>query len=152
MGEYLGQAQADLRQVGGDRRQLLATVLKRHVDQAAGIDHVIRGIEDAARLHLVGDIGAGELVVGRAGHRRATQLVHRLGVEHTTQAAGREDVARCGEEGIGSHRLGAQLLDGQLHTAAVQVADQQLGTRCMELFGQGVAHVAETLHGDAQAF
>ncbi len=48
--------------------------------------------------------------------------------------------------------MGAELLDGQLHPAGIEVADQQLGADRRQLLGQCVADVAEPLHRDPQAF
>ncbi|VFT04547.1 Uncharacterised protein [Pseudomonas aeruginosa] len=47
---------------------------------------------------------------------------------------------------------GHELLDGQLHPAGIEVADQQLGADRRQLLGQCVTDVAEPLHRDPQAF
>lgn len=64
MGENFGQARADIGQVRGNGRQLRATVLEGHVDQAPGVDHVVRCVEDAAPFQLVGDLQVGQLCAG----------------------------------------------------------------------------------------
>lgn len=151
MGEDLGKAQADLRQVGGDHRQFLVMVLERHVDQPSGIDHVVRSVEDATPLQLVGDLQVGQLVVGRTGHCRTAQLRHAAAIEHRTQATGREDVARGAEQGVVGHRMRAQLFHGQLDLAGVDVADQQFGASGMQLLGQGITDIAQALDRHPQA-
>ena len=46
VGEDFGEARADVRQVCGDGGQLGAGVFEGDVDQAAGVDHVVRGVEE----------------------------------------------------------------------------------------------------------
>ena len=45
------------------------------VQDAAGVDHVVGRVEDAALVQAVGERGVGELVVGRAGDDAAAQLL-----------------------------------------------------------------------------
>ena len=45
-----------------------------------------------------------------------------------------------------------QLLDGQLHTPGIKVADQQFDASGMQRFGQGEADIAQALNGDPQSF
>ncbi len=151
VGEDFRQARADVRQVRSDIAQFCAVVPEGDVDQAAGIDHVVRGVEDAAPFQLVGDVQVGQLRAGRAGDGGAAQLADALAVEHRAEAAGREDVAGGAEQGIVGDGVRAQLLHGQLHLAVVDVAHQQLGTGRVQLFGQGVANVAQALDRHAQA-
>ncbi|MNZ49171.1 hypothetical protein D3C78_669320 [compost metagenome] len=75
-----------------------------------------------------------------------------MAVEYTAQPAGREDVARCAEQGVVGNRMGAELLHGQLHLAVIDVTDQQFGTGGVQLFGQCVPDIAQALDGHAQAF
>ena len=151
MGEHLGQPAGDPRQVRGNVGERPALMGQRHVDQPAGIDDVVRGIENAAAFQLIGHLQAGQLVVGRTGHRRAAQLHHALPGQDRAQAARREDIAGRTHQCFGGHRLRVELLHRQLHPALVVIADQQLGTRRMQLFGQGIADIAQPLHRHPQA-
>jgi hypothetical protein len=45
-----------------------------------------------------------------------------------------------------------ELLHRQAHLPGIQVTDQQLGTRRMQLLGQRVTHIAQALHRHPQAF
>ena len=152
VGEDFGQARADVRQVRGDGRQFGAAVLEGDVDQATGVDHIVRGVEDAAPFQLVGDLQVGQLRTGGTGHGGATQLADAVAIEHGAKAAGREDVAGGAEQGVIGDRVCAELLHGQLHFALVDVADQQFGAGGMQLFGEGVTDVAQALDRHAQAF
>lgn len=64
VGEDFREACADIRQVRGDIRQLRAVVLQRDVDQAAGIDHIVGRIENAAPFQLIGNVQVGQLRAG----------------------------------------------------------------------------------------
>lgn len=152
VGEDFRQARADFRQVRGDIGQVCAVVLEGDVDQTAGIDHVVGGVEDAASFQLVGNVQVGQLRAGRAGHGGAAQLADALAVEHGAEAAGREDVAGGAEQGVVGDGMRAQLLHGQLHFAVVDITDQQLGTGRVQLFGEGEADVAQALDRHTQAF
>jgi len=152
VGEDFSQARADVGQVRGDGRQFGTAVLEGDVDQAAGVDHVVRGVEDAAAFELVGHLQVGQLRTGGTGDGGAAELADALAVEHCAQAAGREDVARGAEQGVVGDRVRAELFHGQLHLAVVDVADQQFGAGGVQLFGQGEAHVAQALDSYAQAF
>ena len=123
-----------------------------HVDQPSGIEHVIRRVENPASFQLIGHLRAGQLIIGRSSHRSATQMGNRLRIQHTTQAAGRENVARRGKQRIAGYRVRPQLLDSQLHTPGIEVAHQQFRARGMQRFGQGEADIAQALNGDSQPF
>ncbi|MNP09119.1 hypothetical protein D3C76_1012110 [compost metagenome] len=77
---------------------------------------------------------------------------HAVAVKHPTQAARRQNVARRAKQCIVGYRVRTELLHRQLDLAVVDVADQQLGTGGVQLFGQGKTDVAQALDGDAQAF
>lgn len=146
------QAGANVRQVRGDGGQFGATVLEGDVDQAAGVDHVVGGVEDAPCFQLIGVVQVGQLRAGGTGDGGAAQLADALAVEYGAQAAGGQDVAGGAEQCIVGDGVRAQLLHGQLHLAMVDVAHQQLGTCGVQLLGQRVTDVAQALHGHAQAF
>ena len=152
MGEDFSEACTDVGQVRGDAGQFRAAVLEGDVDQPAGVDHVVGGVEDPAPFQLIGDLQVGQLRTGRTGHGRAPQLADTLAIEHGAQAARGEDIAGSAEQGVIGNRVRAQLLHGQLHLAVIDIAHQQFGAGGMQLFGQGKTDVAQALHRHAQAF
>src|SRR4051794_13629053 len=63
-----------------------------HLDHAAGVDHVVGRVEDAAFLEELLDARVGELVVGTAGDHLGAQGGHGVVVERAAEGAGRVDV------------------------------------------------------------
>ncbi|MNY22816.1 hypothetical protein D3C86_1564560 [compost metagenome] len=127
-------------------------MLERHVNQSAGVYHVIRCVQDAATFQLVGNIQMGQLIVRRTGHCRAAQLRHAVAVEHPAQTAWRKNIARRAEQCVVGDGVSPELLHCQLHLAVIDIADQQFGPGSVQLFCQGITNVAQALNGNAQAF
>ena len=90
-------------------------VVARHqlvvdVDQAAGVDDEVGGVEDAAVVEGAAvPLLLGELVVGGPGHHLAPQPGDRLLVQGGAQGAGGEDVAGDLEDLPGGDDLRPQL-------------------------------------------
>src|SRR4051794_29107271 len=72
---------------------VVAGELLRDVDEAAGVDGVVGGVDDVAAHELMIDGVRFELVVGGAGHRPAAQTSNRRRRDRATQRTGGEDVA-----------------------------------------------------------
>jgi len=123
--------------------------LQRHVHHATGVDCIVRRIQDAARMQLVADFQARQLVVGGAADDLRLDPRQRVGVDRTFQRA------RC--EHVGVHLVdlirldcfGAEIADRAINQRAVQVGDVQLGTAVAQQLHQFHADVAQALHGDA---
>src|SRR5215217_1985644 len=90
---------------------VVALQLVGHVDKAAGVYDVVRGVEYATFRDRLAVARVGEHVVGATGDDVAAQLWYARVVENRAESARGEDVARDGKDLIGLDRLGAELLD-----------------------------------------
>src|SRR5215218_2906435 len=90
---------------------VVALQLVGHVDKAAGVYDIVRGVEYAAFGETLAVARLAEHVVGAPCDDAAAQLRYGLIVEDGTEGARGEDVARDGQDLIWLDRLGAELLD-----------------------------------------
>src|SRR5215204_3425293 len=90
---------------------VVAFQLVGHVDKAAGVYDVVRGVEYAAFGEILAVARLGEHVVGATCDDAAAQLRYGLIVEDGAEGARGEDVASDGQDLVWLDRLGAELLD-----------------------------------------
>src|SRR4029078_12894945 len=110
--------------------------LASHVDDAAAVDNVVGGIEDAALEQLHAGRGVGQLVVGAAGDHPGADARQGVEADRAAQGAGGEDVVVGVEDGAGGDDLG---VGGGGHAAqglGVDVGQHQLRAGRMQLLGQ----------------
>src|SRR5215212_11790055 len=131
---------------------VVALQLVGHVDQAASVYDIVRGVEYAACGEILAVARFGEHVVGAPGDDAAAQLRYGRVVENGAEGARGEDVAGDGQDLIGLDLLGAELLDRTLYGRLVHVGDDQVRTLLVQQTTQVVADVPDALHGDDPAF
>src|SRR6185369_10139954 len=73
---------------------------------------------------------------------------HRFVVDDAAQRARGEDIRLDAEDAVVLHRLRAEVFDDALHFPAIDVGDDELRARLMELLAQVRADVPEALDGD----
>ena len=87
-----------------------AEIFERHADDPAGIDHIIRRVEDATLGQRLAVVGAGELIVRRTCDDRAVEPGDALIVENRAERIGAENLARVPIDRIVRDRLAAKLV------------------------------------------
>src|SRR5215208_1533031 len=107
---------------------VVALQLVGHVDKAAGVYDIVRGVEYAACGEILAMARCGEHVVGAPCDDAAAQLRYGLVVENGAKGARGEDVARDGQDLVGLDRLGAELLDHAFQGRFVHVRHDQVRT------------------------
>src|SRR2546421_5791845 len=127
-----------------------AVVLACDADDAAGIDHVVRGIEDAGRLQRLAILALRQLVVRGPGDDARAQPRDRLRGQHRAQRTRGEHVDLLGEHLLDRHGPGAELLAHPLHRRRAHVGDAQLRARPRQQAAQVVAHATHALNGDGE--
>src|SRR3989449_529430 len=83
------------------------------VHDPAGVDDVVRRVENAALLEAPGVGRVFQLIIGAARDRATAQLGDRLAVEHAAQRARREDVALYLQDFVGLDPPGLELAPRQ---------------------------------------
>ena len=121
-----------------------------HIDDAAGVDEEVRGVDDAPAVEFLA-VGVGrQLVVGAAGDDAAAQASDGVGVDDAPQGAGGEYVA-VGIVNVGDvHYLYAQRA-GPLLGGGADVGGDDAGVVIQQVLRGVGCHLAETLHGDGAA-
>ena len=71
-------------------------ILARHIDDAAGIDHVVGCIKDARVCQPLPVLRAAQLVVGAPGNDPGLDSRDRFLVQNSPECAGRENVGKDG--------------------------------------------------------
>ncbi len=122
--------------------------LEAHVDDAAGVDDVVRGVRDAALQQLAAVAGLLEDVVGAAGDDLALELREGAIVHRRAEGAGGVDVHLLSVDRVGLADARAELLGGRLHAGPVHVADHEVAARLHEAPPEVEPHVADALDGD----
>src|SRR5918997_5442867 len=122
-----------------------------HVDKAAGVYDVVRGVEYATLGETLAVPRLAEYVVGAPRDDAAAQLRYGRVVEDGAEGAGGEDVARDGQDLIRLHRLGAELLDHAFQSRLVHIGHDQVSTSLVQKTAQVVADVSGALHGNDPA-
>src|SRR5579885_337517 len=125
---------------------VVAVDLERDVHHAAGIDRVIRRVEDAAFFHLVADGVGGELIVRRAADDLALQARQRGFVDRAAERTGAVDVGVDVVDLVGADRRAAVFVDGAPHQVGVDVGDEHLGAVFAQQLDEFHADVAGALH------
>src|SRR3546814_3588912 len=110
--EDLQQRVVDLGDVGEGFGRVEAGALVADEDDAAGVDHVVRRIEDAALAQRLAVARLGKLVVGGAGDDLRLDLGQRGVVDGGAERAGRVDIDSGGGDGIRRHDVGVELAPG----------------------------------------
>ena len=147
-GEELPQRVADPREVLLELRLVPALVLEAdQLDDAAGIDHVVGRVEDAALPEPLGILGLGELVVRAAGDRPARKAGDGFDVERAADGARRVDLHLGLERVLGRNRFAA----GRSGPRLVDVADEHVRAGVCQLSRDNRAHGARALNEDAAA-
>ena len=131
---------------------VVADELLEDVDQAAGVDHEIGGVEDPATLDF-GAVagGVGELVVGAAGDRFRLEARQGVVVEDRAEGAGGEDVALDVVDRFRSDDLDAQLA-GLGDGAGVDIAADEPRPFVLQVAGEIAADATESLDGHRACF
>src|ERR1700694_3853499 len=127
-----------------------AVILARNADDAAGIDHVVRRVQDPGRLQRLAILSLRQLVVRSSGDDARAQPRDRLRIEHRAQRARGQHVDVLGEHVLDRHRCGPKLLAHPLHDGRTHVGDAQLRALGGQQAAQVVAHTARALHGDGE--
>ena len=95
------------------------------VDDAAGVDDVVGGVEDAASDEGFGVVGGVQLVVGAAGDDAALEAGNGVGVEDAAEGVGGEDVAVDVVDFVGGDGAGAEGF-GSLEGVGEDVGDDEV--------------------------
>ena len=117
-------------------RRATADALVVNIDDAAGIDGVIRRVEMVATLQLDADSRRCQLVVRGTGDYRRTQTLQGFGVEDAAHGARRENIHVEPVNILWAHRVSAELFHRLLHIGVEDVAHPQLGSGLLEMPGQ----------------
>src|SRR5690606_6074825 len=127
-----------------------AADLVGHLDHAAGVDHVVGSVEDAALRELLLHTGVGELVVRGTAHDLGAQQGDGVVVQRAAERAGGQhvDVRRHQRVPVGDHLDLGVALPHALHGAFAHVADHDLGAVLDQVVHQPVADLAHTLDAD----
>ncbi len=115
------------------------------VDDAAGIDGVIRCPELVAPLQLDADLGRGQLVVGGPGDHWCAQHLQRLFVKDAAHGAGGEHIDVEAVDVLRTNHVGVQFIHGLLHVGVEDVCHPQFGTGRLEMACQAQADMADAL-------
>jgi hypothetical protein len=127
---------------------VVADQLVVDVDQAAGVDHVVRSVEDSPIVQLLAVAVLLELVVGGAGHDPAAELGDGLVVDHRPQGAGGHDIALDLQDLVDRHDLDAELLAGSRVRLGIDIGAEHLGPLVAQEPRQVEADAAQPLDGD----
>jgi hypothetical protein len=120
------------------------------VDDSARARDVVRHPDDVALVQQVGDIGGGELVVGRPDHGTAAQLRHGLPGQDGAEGRRDQDVHVRGEDVVGRPPDRAELV-ADLPFAGVDVRQCEGGAFFGEEAGEAGADAAQSDHGELAA-
>ena len=101
-----------------------------------------------ALLELVAVALLEQLVVRRAGDDLDLELRNRLVVDDRAERARREDVGLHAVDLVGADGTRAELVDDALHALGVDVGDDELRARLVQLLREVVADVPAALHRD----
>ncbi len=125
-----------------------------HLDDAAGVHHVVRRVEDATVGQVLLDAGVGQLVVGRAADHLRGQRRYGLVVQRAAEGARRVHVqARRADQRPGVRRhlhLRVPAAD-PLDRFGAHIRDHDLRAVLEEVFDEVVAHLADARDADLAA-
>ena len=119
--EDLRQGRADAFDMRLELGGAAAGALVADIDDAAGVDRVIRRIQAFAATQGLGQAGIGQLVVGGAGDDRRAQRFEGLWVDDGAEGAGGEDVDVEAVDIVLADRRGAELGDRALHVGGLDI-------------------------------
>ena len=127
---------------------VVAFEFDRDVHQAAGVDRVVGGVDDAAAFQFVAALVGGELVVGRTAHDLELEAGDGLLVDGGTQRGRRVNIGVDVVDFLGAHGFAAHV-DGGLDGFFVDVGDEDLGVFLAQQLDELHADVPHALHGVA---
>src|SRR5262252_8853910 len=150
--EDLSEACRNGLDVGDDLRLARpAVVLARDADDAAGIDDVVRCVEDASGLQRRPVLILRQLVVGGSRDDAGPQARNRPRIEHRPERARGEHIDIESKHLLRWHGVRGELLAGPIHGGAVDVGDEQLGALCRQQSAEMASDSAEALDRDLHA-
>src|SRR5207302_10462636 len=140
----------DPRRLGPRSGLRVALDLVRDLDEAAGVDDVVGGVEDPALLELLLDARVRQLVVGRTADDLRLQDAHDVVGQRTAQSARRVDVHGLGLDVVDPHDVDLRV--EHPHTVdrvAVDVGHHHRGAVLEQMLDEVVTDLADA--GDAHA-
>src|SRR5690348_5453838 len=119
------------------------------VDHAARVGDVVWRVENVALLELFTVTLFEQLIVRRAGDDLDLELRDRLVVDDRTERAGGEDVRLHAVDLLGRDGTSAELVGDSLHALGIDVRDDELRARLVQLFSKVITDMPAALerHG-----
>src|SRR6267143_1348968 len=127
-----------------------AVILARDADDAAGIDHVVRAVEDPGRLQRLNVLSLRQLVVRGSGDDARAQARDRLHIEHRSQRTRGQHVDVLGQHVLDRHGSCPELRAHPLHGGRTHVGNAQLRALGSQQPAKVVAHTTHALYGDGE--
>ena len=150
--EDLAKRSVDRLHAGLGPLGVIALELVGHVDQPAGVDHVVGRVHDAGSCQRFSVLGPLELVVGRARHDPALQLGDRVVPDDAAHGAGSEDVAFLGVDLVGLGRVHPEIPDRPRDRVDVHVGHDHAGLSFFhQQLDEVIAHLPDALDGHPPA-
>ena len=118
------------------------------IDDAAGIDDIVRSIEDAALQQLQAVAFLGKLVIGRTGDDAGFKSRNGLVVEDRAKSARGKHIDRLNENVRAGDSGGTQIFHCGLHLFGVDITDPEFGSGRNQMLGEPIANVAQPLYRD----
>src|SRR5262249_48446392 len=148
--EDLREARRDALDVLDYLRLGAAVVFARDTDDAAGVDHVVRRVQDAGGAQRLAVLAERQLVVGRARDHRHAQPRDRAGGEDCAERARRQYVGLFLEHLRGGNRRRLELIGHALDRARYHIRDLEARARGREHPAQVITDAARALHRDRE--
>ncbi len=118
------------------------------LDDAAGVDYIVRCIEDAAGSEFCSMARVRQLIVGRSGNDAGMNIANRAVVDRAAKGAGRKHINVYGMNVMSVDASGAELIGGPVERRGVQIRHMEPGSCFVQQARQIVTNRAETLNGD----
>src|SRR5574337_1107949 len=128
---------------------VVAVDLERYVHHAAGVDRVVRRVQDATLVEFIADRVGGKLVVRRAADDLRFQARQRFFVHRAAKRARGINVGVDVVDFVQANRGAAEFVDRALDQFRVDVGDEDLGALFAQQLDEFHADVAGALHGEA---
>src|SRR3990167_5632796 len=132
-------------------RSAATGALVADIDNAAGVDRIIRRVQALVATQGFRQAGIGQLVVGGPGDNRRAQDFQGLQVDDAAHGAGREYIHLQGEYLLLGHGGCTQLLHRAAYIGRDYIGNPQLSPGLVEVPRQAEAHLAHALDRHFQA-
>src|SRR5690554_5313248 len=148
--KQMGECGSDLSDLVVPFSRAVTGMVHGDMDQATGVEYIVRRVQDAALAQTV-SIGIGrQLVVGTSGHNATVQARNGVAVEGGAQTTGAENIGAGIVDRLGIHRTSIELMHAALAALRIDIRDIELGTGIAQPLRQCITHMTKTLYGNTQ--